>query len=602
MKLKLYLNDWFVNMGVIGFIRIIENADKKEELVIKDNYIEFDSVLLESFHEYYFQYFMKRYDICKRESEKLDRYLNIAKKEEKFKDAVKWIKGIVDTNRKKIKGKFKDKTEEEAFNEIFKKLSAIKKYEQYDKLQEIVNEFKNIMGITKVNDKLTINYVRSIFSTQYFGQASFLQRTCASKDIKEQSQIMYKDYVKQILEEAKLEDNLEKCEDIQSLEEFIKKEINDNDSSKDYIKALNSLKTKFIKKKKSLEDIKTYLEKELLHCSIWEQYRAAADFTEGVFVPLGVSNNNARNFMWDFNTSYPICSLVKFILLCTPAGAIDMQNGYFGFVNMDTNVNELYNYNENFRRLKGEENPFESLVYDIVSEASKKSKWLLQNILFIEFNASYEAKSCKLNYFNMPKSTAKYFSEHAKKDLEKLLDKKFKSDLVSLMLNNKAIKTIVCKKGNNEKEITIANDINSLIDIKLRDDIRKNNNFSYDCLMAALANHKLNKIKKGCEDLDNKKIWQIFKNGQELNSYFKNKESGNKIQGIAYRLLNASKAGNKKEFMDTLLRIYMAAGKEVPSVFLNVMHEKDLEFETVAHSFISGLISSERKEEAKGDN
>ena len=599
MKLKLYLNDWFVNMGIIGFIRIVESAEMKEELVIKDNYVEFDSKVLEKFDEYYFQYFMKRYNICKRESDKVDRYLNIAKKEEKFKDAVKWIKGTIDVNRKKIKGKFKEKIEEEAFNELFQKISLIKKYQQYDDLKKIVDEFKKLMEIRKVNDKITINYIRSIFSSQYFGQSSFLQRTCASTDIREQSEIMYKDYIKPILDECMIEDNIYKCENSECFKAFINEEVIVGDLSKHCSKILKDINIKFIKEKKSLEDIKNYLENELVYCSIWEQYRASCDFTEGIFVPLGVSNNNAKNFMWDFNTSYPISNLLKFILLCTPAGTIDMDNDYFGFVNMDLNVSELYKHNENFRIMKGEENPFESFIYDIVDEKNKISRWALQNILFIEFNASYDAKRCNLNYFNMPKSVAKYFSIHVKKDLEKMIDRKFKNNLISLMLNNKATETIIYKKNNNEKDITIVNSINTLIDIKLRDEIFKNKKFAYDCLMATIANYKLNKIKEGCDEVDNKKIWVIFKKGQELNTYFKNKDSENKIQGIAYRLLNASKSGNKKEFMDSLLRIYMTAGKEVPPLFLNIMHEKDLEFETVAHAFISGFISSEKKVENK---
>ncbi|MHB9944192.1 hypothetical protein CF095_02090 [Clostridium botulinum] len=76
-------------MGLIGFIRILEHASKKDEIIMKDNYIEFNINILENFHKYYFEYFLFRYNIYKRESAKVDRYLLIARKEEKFLDATK---------------------------------------------------------------------------------------------------------------------------------------------------------------------------------------------------------------------------------------------------------------------------------------------------------------------------------------------------------------------------------------------------------------------------------------------------------------------------------------------------------------------------------
>ena len=50
----------------------------------------------------------------------------------------------------------------------------------------------------------------------------------------------------------------------------------------------------------------------------------------------------------------------------------------------------------------------------------------------------------------------------------------------------------------------------------------------------------------------------------------------------------------------------MTAGIEIPTLFLNVLHETELDFETIAHAFISGLISSEKvhdeNEKKKGEN
>jgi CRISPR-associated protein Cst1 len=129
----------------------------------------------------------------------------------------------------------------------------------------------------------------------------------------------------------------------------------------------------------------------------------------------------------------------------------------------------------------------------------------------------------------------------------------------------------------------------------LRDEINKETNFAYDPLVATVAKYKLNQIKKEAKAVKEKgkRIWGIFKEGEKLGE----RVAENKIQGLAYRLLNATNARNKKQFMDSLLRIYMGVGKEVPTVLLNVMHEEDMEFETVAHSFVSGFISEEEAPE-----
>ena len=63
MKIKVYLNDWFYNAGIVGFLRILE--DNEDEFAIrKNNYIEFDTESLRNFHKYYFNYFFKKYNVA----------------------------------------------------------------------------------------------------------------------------------------------------------------------------------------------------------------------------------------------------------------------------------------------------------------------------------------------------------------------------------------------------------------------------------------------------------------------------------------------------------------------------------------------------------
>ena len=92
MKLRVYMNDWSINMGIVGFLNIINNTEYIDEIknsksYKKENYIEFDSSILENFHEYYFKYFMNEYDVSKRIENSINYNLSYLKKnEDKIKD------------------------------------------------------------------------------------------------------------------------------------------------------------------------------------------------------------------------------------------------------------------------------------------------------------------------------------------------------------------------------------------------------------------------------------------------------------------------------------------------------------------------------------
>ena len=63
MKVKVYLNDWFYNAGIVGFLKILE-VNENNFAIKKNNYIEFDTEELKNFHKYYFNYFFKKYNVA----------------------------------------------------------------------------------------------------------------------------------------------------------------------------------------------------------------------------------------------------------------------------------------------------------------------------------------------------------------------------------------------------------------------------------------------------------------------------------------------------------------------------------------------------------
>lgn len=609
MKLRVYRGDWFFNMGIVGFLNIIKKADKQAEIFIMEDYIEFDSLFLENFHEYYFNYFMDEYDVSKRIKKNIDYSINFIKsKPDRIKDGIKKIKDSVKQQNDKIK-----KFDEEKFNLIKEKLdsmSKIKSYDEFDSLEALVDETIDIFKIKSINDRLTANLYKYVVQDNYFGQVSFFNVAKAKLDLDGLKQVMFNDYLRQIIYFGELEDLLEE-NDYDKLKNYlndrlnsIAKDINEKKVSKSSIntieKIMKEINKNFIKKNKSIEDIKEYMD-SLEVCEMCGLYKGILDeYSESNFAPLGVSTNNARNMFWNQAYVPSICDICKLILFCTPAGAtytrknylINEENEFYLFVNMDTCINELFERNNSLKAQKSEysdskeENPFNQLIKSIVEENTLKSEWQLRNILFVEFKASIDSKKCKINYFNIPTYLAKFFTDkYANKKIQSIYDYKLKSNVLDLLLKNRDLKHL----------------INNILRNKVKNDMESNNKSNIsgiDCFRVVQLRALINSYKKGVYKMDSKnlekndeKLRIIYYLGCDIHDYFVNKNSKNKIGGVSYKLLNSVKVGNKSDFMDTIIRVFMSAEKQMPAFILDIEIEKDLDFESIGHAFISGLIS-----------
>ncbi|HBG7262355.1 TPA: type I-B CRISPR-associated protein Cas8b1/Cst1 [Clostridioides difficile] len=600
MKLRVYRGDWFFNMGIVGFLNIIKKADKQAEIFIMEDYIEFDSLFLENFHEYYFNYFMDEYDVSKRIKKSIDYSINFIKsKPDRIKDGIKKIKDSVKPQNDKIK-----KFDEEKFNLIKEKLdsmSKIKSYDEFDSLEALVDETIDIFKIKSINDRLTANLYKYVVQDNYFGQVSFFNVAKAKLDLDGLKQVMFNDYLRQIIYFGELEDLLEE-NDYDKLKNYlndrlnsIAKDINEKKVSKSSVntieKIMKEINKNFIKKNKSIEDIKEYMD-SLEVCEMCGLYKGILDeYSESNFAPLGVSTNNARNMFWNQEYVSSICDVCKLILFCTPAGATytrknyltNEENEFYLFVNMDTSINELFERNNSLKAQKSEssdskdENPFNQLIKSIVEENKLKSEWQLHNILFVEFKASIDSKKCKINYFNIPTYLAKFFVKENKK-IQSIYDYKLKSNVLDLILKNKDLKHLI----NN----TLRNIVKSNLESN-----NKSNISGLSCFNVVQLRTILNNYKRGVYKMDYKKLRKIYESGCEIHDYYIDKNAKNKIEGITYKILNLIKVGNKNDFMQTILRIFSPSEKTPPEEILQIFVEEDLDFESVGYAFVTGLIS-----------
>ena len=617
MKTTIYLNDWFYNSGIVGFLRILEyNQDNFAE--IHENYICFETSKLKNFHKYYFKYFFDKYNIGSKTKERLEKSFglieNYLKNETQDKQETKKLQENIKSEKKHVKDIIKkqlDKIKKYDENTYINMLDA---YNKIDKIKtaENIEEMHNIKEILIeeikkdiINKRLTLNLFKSVLSKGYFGQQSFLNVVKNALTFEEQEEIMYKDYISNIIETDFIEEILQDKYGMEDLKNIIKEKLEDKLISKEVLQIYSNILKKYIEKNKTLEEIKEYINKKVLsHCYMCENDKSlTGNYSEGNFIPLAVSSDNMKNFFWNQNAEFPICDICKLILFCIPVGVSTISkttkenvNGQVvyrekeinSFVNYDTSVEELLRTNNYLNQISAKDksvyNPYGDLILNIVEQEKNISEWQLENIFIVEFETEYLAFS-RIEYFNIKRYIAKFFIDYSKNTLSLIKDYRYKIQIMDYILKNKDIKFII----NN----------------RLREELTKEIRSGFNTFIATRIRLILNLLKKEDMEMDerikknNAKLTVLYNLGVSIHEELKTKNEANKIDGYTYKMLNSIKAGNKKEFMDIVIRIHMSMGKDISPIFLEVMQDTDLDFESIGHSFVSGLISNkfEKKDE-----
>ncbi len=616
MKKKVYLSDWMMNAGIIGFLNILENAGRNTNSIIKSNYIEFETEWLENFSENYFSYFLKKYDVAKRVKERvIENYyptienlinnvvVEAEQKEEKeknkksqdtIKKLIKYSKDIIKTQKDKIK-KFNESSYQ-IIEEQYNKIKEPKTKEELEELSKVLNKIIQEIEKEENNSRITLNYFKNILSSNYFGQPSFMNVVKSGCTIEEQKELMQKDYVSNIIENVFLQEVLQGKYTAVEIEEHIQKAKN---ITKEIETIYNNIQ-KQITKGKLLEDIQKYIKTKMNYCFVCEEKETITEnYTESNFIPLAVSSENMTNFFWNQKPEVPICNLCKLMMFCIPAGVTlitkvekDSNMNYketelYSFINYDTSVRKLLTVNRNFsnnsKKEKSKANPYIDSILDIVEQEKQVSQWQLDNIFVVEFETEYLGYS-RMQYFHILPNVAKFLKEHSNV-LQNISDYRFRLQLTDMMLKNEDFSLVI----NNRLRETFN-------DPKIKQ--------AFNCYLATKVRFYLNMFKKEENKMEeeikknNKKIYALYNIGQDIRKTLKNKKEENKLDNYVYRMINSIKANNKKEFMDVVIRLHLYMSKDVSPIFLEVMQNNNLDFTTIGQSFLSGLISDEyRKEE-----
>lgn len=560
--IRIETGDWTRNAGLVGIMNIFNSVNKK--YVVKNNFIEFDSSLLENFAIDYFTYFQKRY---------IDHlsYSVIIKKGQTFLDLKEWNENYIENFNKYVETTKKQLTSNSykaAYQmmpqqtvdivELEKKLAKIKlKAKQtiedvQDKIEESRSILKSIIAFLKLADVKKYILAKNIAYTiidKFWGNVSFLNSQAKNKD-------MFKEYEEYFIEPVR--------------------QYYQEDHQKDKYCCLTCSQP--IKK----------LSKPEAYDLAWLNR-------------MGVDMSRKTSHFWNLNsgTCY-ICPLCNLIYSCIPAGfTVIRGQGYF--VNSSNKISMLNKLNNN-----GEEEAVRSdetiqlaelksyyqLIDYMEGKKTNQASKEIDNIQIIKFRSQTNSDQRRPYTFNVLSKDKLRVIQNSTKTLSRLVNKIIKLSDDSYINVYQAVLDRLYQNRNQFDLIGLL--FRNSLPSRGEEPIRGVNVIRE---IIYLNNHFLGTINKNKEDdsmsgyssyVKRDTIVNIEKAGKVLSTVYVKKNAANKLSGITYRLLNALKTKNTGKFMDTFINAHMFGGQPIPTNIIDVLQDED-KLQTLGYAFVVGL-------------
>ncbi|MNO24247.1 hypothetical protein D3C76_140630 [compost metagenome] len=647
VSIEIVAEDWMMTAGLIGMTRLFDKEEYPDFQT--DKGIRLTEEHIQQFPEKYIRWMIINHSVVKRDVGRMEWYVDQVEKtklridsdleqHEKLTtvviEAAKQLRKSMSDQAKKIEKYFSDTSEYRELLALIERLEVLSKnkeaYIETHIIRQARDDYKRIMSVPFINERLTLNYVRSVILEPFFGQTSILQKPFASKPTQDFIDQLDKDFARPALQDLQLYAARQKTTLVSDIPALLQKHSETNDSFKKWLKMIGKLKTP--------EELYNFFENEVLRCSLIDGLIATQSFEEKSFVPLGVSKNNAFNFSWnlDRNISIPISSIARLILFTVPIGlaAYNRRIGteefnenkrFFGMVMSQNSFIEIVNNNNTYLTLRSGGSTMEEAITGLLDESRDKARKIHhQSYFFIELHSEYLAKKTLLEYYHMPPYLA-VFLNHYGKTLRLIHHARAKDAFLRAVLKGLDPKEIIYEL----LRLSIKPTLNSSNPTEIAK-VAESKHLADSAYHAIKARKRILQAKKGEKEMANydKTISHVYYQGVNLRNRListRPSEDGEgkvyqaggrkKIEGIAYRLLNAAKSGNKTEFMDTVFRVYMSANTssarknsnsdkyiEVSSVFLEGFKENGLDFDTIASSFIAGLLGGNPEEDKNESN
>ncbi len=320
----------------------------------------------------------------------------------------------------------------------------------------------------------------------------------------------------------------------------------------------------------------------------------------GFMREMGFDVNRKTSHVWDFNNYVAICPVCRLVYACVPAGFNYLYNRGI-FINYSMDLGELGRINQQIRvniRSAADSN---TVIYHALQEQmdrhiNEKVEYELSDVQVIRFKRDPDKDTVKYT-FNVLNRNILETVKKRKSDFDFIRKGSFSEGNDTRYIYNEVMKRLL----NNENQFLL---IQKLMHYKLSMPDKSRYGMS---TVKSILNINITFLKEaGYMEKTEKDIIKSAKGfghylqkaygfsdytGEETSSEKgeKSVKYNKKLDGIAYRMLNALKTNNKHAFMDVLINAHMYVQKSVPPIFAEYL-EKDLEFKNIGYAFITGMI------------
>ncbi|WP_457678712.1 type I-B CRISPR-associated protein Cas8b1/Cst1 [Thermovibrio sp.] len=302
------------------------------------------------------------------------------------------------------------------------------------------------------------------------------------------------------------------------------------------------------------------------------------------------------------NKGIPVCEVCQAVISSLPLGVVKFGSSFL-FVNNTFSVEELFKDNQLLKGILSTSSSFFNFFAKKVLEKERESAKVISllgtSIIEMELGALPKVKGLNLSY-----GVAKLLSQSSYCELLEKLSKAYYQ--VGSGKNKRSFNLLVEFLENLIEGKRSYSFLYKLFRFFLTSERNKDLKVSYLPLQLHYLNLALFRAKENLEggmgEITEKELWSLFFGGQELRRALIGKGAENKVNSIAFKLLNALKVGDSHRFMDLLLRVYAGFSLKVPQTFIKTLENEEA-FKSAGYSFVAGLLSEREgglKDEKEG--
>ena len=317
---------------------------------------------------------------------------------------------------------------------------------------------------------------------------------------------------------------------------------------------------------------------------------------------VGVDVTRKRSNFWNFNPNALICPICRVVYSCIPLGFY-MVGGNGLFVNSSVNIESLFEMNSHDIKMNSLVDVESAAYYKIlralnylsnVELAKKQINFNIQIVKRIFENDKWTYK------FNIVTPTILMILSEREKEFKQLLNRYYtynKGSTKSTTINiyDETIKNIL----QNRNLYFLMNNI-------LRDSIGSSQRIDFLYTILKIQISFLMKGVVGMERVEQinkleKTSYYIMKCGQEIKNILAPIQGDGKNKSSIYKLLTALRVNNVYLFIDTAIRLFNDAKKEIPIIFVKMLNDES-QFKVLGYAFVLGLLEQDDFRDKEDNN